>query len=153
MYQGRSHYIFLHKGFKKYSVCWNSGFGPPSQGQFKEKPGFIILIYSYIFFLNHDNVPAAHEISILLKQKYSGSLQGHFKVKISCITRVNDVLINLLNIVTESNFLFNLFLNTLTLGIAHLLITLRVETSQSPSKTGTWSTDIKPFISKGSEFA
>lgn len=48
----------------------DSGFGPSSQGQLKAKSGLITLIYYYVSFVNHNNVPAAHEISILLKQKY-----------------------------------------------------------------------------------
>lgn len=140
--------FFFIKVLKNIHMYWNSGSGPSSQGQFKAKTGFIILIYSYVSFVNHSNVPAAQEISILLKQKYWDSLQGHFKVKISCLTTIWNILINLLNIAMVASCWFNLFLNTLTFGDAYLWITLRTETLQSFSKTGTWSTDIKLFISE-----
>lgn len=80
--------LFFIKVLKNTCVCWSSSSGPPSKHQFKAKPGFIILIYSYVVFVNHDNVLTAHEIAILVKQKYSGFLQGHLKLKISCITTI-----------------------------------------------------------------
>lgn len=140
--------FFFIKVLKNIYKYWNSGSGPSSQGQLKAKTGFIILIYYYVSFVNHSNVPAVHEISILLKQKYWDSLQGHFKVKISCLTTIRNILINLLNIATVASCWFNLFLNTLTFGDAYLRITLKAETLQSFSKTGTWSTGIKLFISE-----
>lgn len=62
--------FFIINVLKYTRMYQDSGFGPSSQGQLKAKSGLITLIYYYVSFVNHNNVPAVHEISILLKQKY-----------------------------------------------------------------------------------
>lgn len=63
--------MFFFINVLKYTRMYrDSGSGSSSQGQLKAKSGFITLIYYYVSFVNHNNVSAAHGISILLKQKY-----------------------------------------------------------------------------------